>query len=359
MNAGPSDRVGAHANTTTQTQEGSDSCAASYARVHVTLAPVERQTGGCVANRSEILLEQVGQLPAELDDAMTVAAAHDLLVDGVGADFDSQTLHYYVEQGLLDPSWESASGPAWAPRHVLQLMAVRVLRAAGLLPAEIAGLVRGVEDEQLAQLCAEPTEASKKAAVMSNWLKMLGRGKKAPARHDQTSLLYGNAPARHFAPPPVGLDSTAVPPPPPVPADAAGKGDDTRRDKKGDSGVTIPLNLPRGGVTMIGRGVKATPATPTDLPGLPEDLPGAAWRRGATRLERPASLSGDETEDAQAASSSSEVAPHVETNGAWRAYSLADGVELRLRGRPAPAALADDDRAALLAEVMRLLDGAG
>jgi hypothetical protein len=141
-------------------------------------------------------------------------AAEDLLRQHSNAalndSIEPSRVQFYIERQWVDEPIRDEEGEHFRKRHLLQLCAVQVMRGLDLGLDDIGKLVRGVDNEYLRMLCDDPAEAEKKAAVMSNWLGMLDKGRRSPARKGRTVNMKGASVERAFAPPP--------PPPPPLPA---------------------------------------------------------------------------------------------------------------------------------------------
>ncbi|GEM_PF-2771296 len=188
--------------------------------------------------------------------AELVRAAEELLREQAGSAATGRlppsVIAFYEERGLVDPPQDASVERPYTRRHLMQLMAVQVLRRIDLGLDEIASLVRGVDDKNLKLLIDDPEEAEKKANVMRNWLGVIARGRyNGDGPPDDEALLDNDDSAPFIQPSRVPL---------------------------------VPNNGPsqRGKRTILGN-----PSKP-GKPGLdmPPDLPVAA-RDGSTRRAKP------------------------------------------------------------------------
>jgi len=67
---------------------------------------------------------------------------------------DARTIRYYTTLGLLDRPLIAGRQARYGRRHVLQLMAVKALQAAGLPLADIQGRLYGKSDAELESMMA-------------------------------------------------------------------------------------------------------------------------------------------------------------------------------------------------------------
>ncbi|MEY3015519.1 MAG: hypothetical protein RIT45_4254 [Pseudomonadota bacterium] len=150
--------------------------------------------------------EAIANLPQRFDTHGLLTQASGLLREHTGdpasAGVSEAQLRFYVERGLVDSPHPEGARQIYGQRQLLQLCAVQILRGVALDLDRIAGVVQGIADDQLKLLCDEPEEASKKAAVMSNWLGMLEKGRYSRADRGETAMLHQPEIERVVAAPP-------------------------------------------------------------------------------------------------------------------------------------------------------------
>lgn len=226
--------------------------------------------------------EAVDALPIRFDAHGLITQATSLLRehadDPTSPGVSHAQLRFYLQQRLVDEPRTEGSRQIFGRRQLLQLCAVQILRGVDLELDRIGGIVQGMGDEQLKLLCDHPDEAAKKAAVMSNWLGMLEKGRYSRADRGETAMMHqpeiervvAQAPPadvasvlRHAKPVAPDLDSLGLP-------DAA------------------PADL--GTLAALEHATAATPGIPDGLPdSLPDNLPGGP----TARSERPTMAHGD------------------------------------------------------------------
>ncbi len=186
-------------------------------------------------NRPRTVSAAIHAQPEQFSLDSLVSTANALLRDQPGSpeQTDSSAVALYLEQRLIDAP-EVGDRP-YGRRHLMQLVAIQTLRSMHFGTERIRTLVHGVDDDYLRLLCDDPVEAEKKAAVMSNWLNMLKKGRVGRPGRGETAHMNAPEPepVRHFAPAaepaPVrkarhgvapalqGLAGLGAPPPPPPP----------------------------------------------------------------------------------------------------------------------------------------------
>ena len=120
---------------------------------------------------------------------------------------------FYIERQWVDEPIRDDEGEHFRKRHLLQLCAVQVMRGLDLALDDIGKLVRGVDNEHLRMLCDDPAEAEKKAAVMSNWLTMLDKGRRSPARKGRTMHMKNTPVVRNYSARSASQGAPPTPPP--------------------------------------------------------------------------------------------------------------------------------------------------
>lgn len=187
-------------------------------------------------------------------------------------------LRFYLQQRLVDEPRNEGSRQIFGRRQLLQLCAVQILRGVELDLDRIAGIVQGMGDEQLKLLCDHPDEAAKKAAVMSNWLGMLEKGRYSRADRGETAMMHQPEIERVVAHAPAPDVATVLRQAKPVAPDLDSLG--------------LPDAAPAelGGIPSTSLMAAAPPRSPTSLPdSLPDSLPAGP----NARSERPTMAHGD------------------------------------------------------------------
>ncbi|MCO4763030.1 MAG: hypothetical protein KC502_16050 [Myxococcales bacterium] len=308
--------------------------------------------------------------PQQFDLGALVTAATELL--GEGATISADDVHKLIAEQLVD-----APGAEPAPfgrRHLLQLIAIRSLQRLDLEMSRIQELVQGVDDSYLQMLCDEPVEAEKKAAVMSNWLKMLSNGRVGRPNRGDTHIL--NAPEAHSPPhheplptagpvrvtrgnaPVLDIAGADIPPPP---AAAARDGERRAPPHSHDPGhlPELPGELPAAR-QRAPRVPRATMAASAQLArALREQMHGASVT-ASSHLAPPDQPAGPTPESvAQTVSVAEALAESAATLTAapkpWARWALASGVELHVQ-HDHPT-LSPEELERIVAEVRRLLAG--
>lgn len=315
----------------------------------------------------------IDALPDTFELHGVVAAAKRLIqVDDPSGKITARQVNRYVEQQLVDPP--SNETQPYRHRHLLQIVAIHTLKGLGLEMTRIRELVRGVDDGYLRMLCDEPVEAEKKAAVMSNWLKMLNNGRVGRHERGETHLLHAPNPepvqrqVMHVAPvrnnrgPAPSLDltpATTRKTPRPVTFAPPGHPGEPANLSAGQPPIDLPDELPTNRrAPLETRNLRS--ARPTFA--ASQSLADAVRRRmEGPALERtprvavqvpainPDSDAGKESYVQDEAST--EVAPALPQ--AWTRLRVAEGVELHVQvGRaPVPADAIDG----LLAQIRSLI----
>ncbi len=90
------------------------------------------------------------EFSAEIERELTARGLKDMQQDGrVSVIPDSRTIRYYTTLGLLDRPLISGRQGQYGRRHLLQLLAIKVLQAADLPLAEIQARLYGRSDPEL------------------------------------------------------------------------------------------------------------------------------------------------------------------------------------------------------------------
>jgi DNA-binding transcriptional MerR regulator len=137
-------------------------------------------------------------------DALSVASASGRVRERP----DVRTIRYYTSLGLVDPPLDHRGRVAhYGPRHLLQLVAIKLLQEGGLSLADVQRRLTGASDERLRALVGPAAAAAVTAAAVAPPGPTDGTPGRSPNRR---RAFWREPPA---APGPV---STLPPPPPPT-----------------------------------------------------------------------------------------------------------------------------------------------
>lgn len=315
----------------------------------------------------------IDALPDSFDLNGVVAAAQRLVqVDAPNGKITKRQVNSYVAQKLVDPP--SNETQPFRHRHLLQIVAIQTLWSLGLEMTRIRELVQGVDDGYLRMLCDEPVEAEKKAAVMSNWLKMLNNGRVGRHERGETHLLHAPnpepaqrqvmhvAPVRNSRGPAPSLDLTAATArktPRPVPFAPPSHTAEPANLPAGQPPIDLPDELPANRQAPLEtRNLRSARPTFTASQSLADAVRRRMEGPALERTPRVAVQVPAINSDADAGKesyvqdeASTEVAPALPQ--AWTRLRVAEGVELHVQvGRaPVPADAMDG----LLAQIRSLI----
>ena len=271
-------------------------------------------------------------------------------------------LVFYAERRLVDPPSRDAAGALcfgssvhasvggdfYERRHLLQLMAVQVLRGLDLTLEEIGELVRGLDDNHLRLLIDDPEEAEKKANVMRNWLGMIAKGRYKPKSGQSALVDSGAYLTPELEPPPISRPGVTQPPspervPPPVPSGLVSKRTVMGHHNKAKSGDIMPDDLPTASVPVLSATRRSRPSA--GRPALP---PRRSTLPAGTKLENGASRTSRE--------SAERISNGFIVGDRYVRHVLADGIELHVSARAAASRVESDALNIMIGRLRALLE---
>jgi len=257
-------------------------------------------------------------------------------------------LVFYAERRLVDPPSRDEAGDFYERRHLLQLMAVQVLRGLDLTLEEIGELVRGLDDNHLRLLIDDPEEAEKKANVMRNWLGMIAKGRYKPKSGQSALVDSGAYLTPELEPPPISRPGVTQPPspervPPPVPSGLVSKRTVMGHHNKAKSGDIMPDDLPTASVPVLSATRRSRPSA--GRPALP---PRRSTLPAGTKLENGASRTSRE--------SAERISDGFIVGDRYVRHVLADGIELHVSARAAASRVESDALNIMIGRLRALLE---
>ncbi len=251
--------------------------------------PLRYSVDELIHHAAELLAEQGG------------SAVHDAVPCSI--------VDFYIERRLVDEAAQDGSGRYFTRRHLLQLMAVQVLRGLELSLEQIGELVREVDDKNLKLLVDEPEEVAKKANVMRNWLSVIARGRyKRSSGDTQATPTSAQKLVLEVAPPPTPIQPARAPLVPNDNRDGQAMRTVMGNAKISDAHAPSPrLNLP------------------TNRPYAPAAAAQSGGRGHRTSRQPSLDMLSSETRPGRVARSTRRV-----ESATWRRHILADGIELHL-----------------------------
>ncbi len=266
------------------------------------------------------------------------------LHDALGASL----LVFYAVRRVVDPRARDEAGDFYERRHLLQLMAVQVLRGLDLTLEEIGELVRGLDDNHLRLLIDDPEEAEKKANVMRNWLGMIAKGRYKPKSGQSALVDSGAYLTPELEPPPISRPGVTQPPspervPPPVPSGLVSKRTVMGHHNKAKSGDIMPDDLPTASVPVLSATRRSRPSA--GRPALP---PRRSTLPAGTKLENGASRTSRE--------SAERISNGFIVGDRYVRHVLADGIELHVSARAAASRVESDALNIMIGRLRALLE---